>query len=189
MITPIKGLVIPWFFLQMDHDKYHRLILMRVRRIVGRLWWVVIHKRHQSGYKQKAMVWLGQYVDFKYMDLRDGSVVTLDAHCEKMLVCASKQDGSYLGPPEEPFGMIKKHGITEFYRNKPGHNTASVGWSQAQQKWYGWSHRAIHSFGVGYIVTKDADLVHNGDQTILGMRAGNLDECRMLAGRFAEAVS
>lgn len=30
----------------------------------------------------------------------------------------------------------------------------SVGWSEQNQKWYGWSHRAIYGFGIGSVVKK-----------------------------------
>ena len=34
-------------------------------------------------------------------------------------------------------------------------NPASIGWSEKEQKWYGWSHRAIYGFGVGEEMTRD----------------------------------
>ena len=33
---------------------------------------------------------------------------------------------------------------------------ASIGWSKEEQKWYGWSHRAIYGFGIGDSVTRDS---------------------------------
>ena len=33
---------------------------------------------------------------------------------------------------------------------------ASIGWSEEEKKWYGWSHRAIYGFGIGDMVTRDS---------------------------------
>lgn len=43
---------------------------------------------------------------------------------------------------------FNEHGIIPQLRDAK-HNTESIGFSQSEQKWYGWSHRAIYGFGVG----------------------------------------
>ncbi len=65
----------------------------------------------------------------------------------------SKVDGSYLtrvGLKEELKFLMDK-GITDQiqnYDNVKG-NSANIGFNPEEQKWYGWSHRAIFGFGVG----------------------------------------
>ncbi len=42
----------------------------------------------------------------------------------------------------------EQHGIVS-QKAKPGNSVHSVGLSEKEKKWYGWSHRAICGFGVG----------------------------------------
>jgi len=65
----------------------------------------------------------------------------------------SKIDSSYLTfiGLENDLNYLLKKGITEQiqnYNNEKG-NSANIGFNPAEQKWYGWSHRAIFGFGVG----------------------------------------
>ena len=66
-------------------------------------------------------------------------------------IYVSKFDGSYIGLPglldvKEPTDTIIKflaeHEVTEEL-------THGVGFSPKENKWYGWSHRAIHGFTIG----------------------------------------
>jgi len=60
----------------------------------------------------------------------------------------SKVDGSYLTRvgSENDLSYLLKKGITEQIQ---GGNTACIGFNPIEQKWYGWSHRAIFGFGIG----------------------------------------
>ena len=49
--------------------------------------------------------------------------------------------------------FLKKHGIQPQLRG-PDHNVPSIGFSEKEQKWYGWSHRAIYGFSIGYTVKR-----------------------------------
>lgn len=62
----------------------------------------------------------------------------------------SKIDGSYLthvGMADNLKFLLRK-GITEQIQSNNG-NTACIGFNPEEQKWYGWSHRAIFGFGIG----------------------------------------
>ena len=64
----------------------------------------------------------------------------------------SKIDGSYLTfvGLENDLNYLLKNGITEQiqnYNNEKG-NSANIGFNPIEQKWYGWSHRAIFGFGI-----------------------------------------
>jgi hypothetical protein len=69
----------------------------------------------------------------------------------------SKTDGSYVGlrgvTDEGENSMLEffiEHGISQLQNaNGNPENSASIGFSEAEQKWYGWSHRAIYGFGIG----------------------------------------
>lgn len=56
---------------------------------------------------------------------------------------------------------FEKHGIKPELR-KPHHNVPSIGFSEKEQKWYGWSHRAIYGFGIGSVVEK-GDCAYTAD--------------------------
>ena len=55
----------------------------------------------------------------------------------------------------------KEHGI-KLERINPGDNVPCIGFSTMEQKWYGWSHRAIYGFGIGSLV-KNGDCGYTAD--------------------------
>jgi hypothetical protein len=64
----------------------------------------------------------------------------------------SKVDGSFLTRVgmEEKLNFLLERGITEQIQDGYGEPTTScIGYNPIEQKWYGWSHRAIYGFGVG----------------------------------------
>lgn len=63
----------------------------------------------------------------------------------------SNTDGSYLTRVgmEEDLQFLLKRGITEQLQNWGGGKTTNIGFNPEEQKWYGWSHRAIFGFGIG----------------------------------------
>ena len=66
---------------------------------------------------------------------------------ETVLVSAySTIDGGYIGD-EDMAKMLAGRGIAPQKRTENG--TCSIGFNEAEQKWYGWSHRAIYGFGIG----------------------------------------
>lgn len=64
----------------------------------------------------------------------------------------SKIDGAYLTRVgmEEDLGFLLKMGITEQIQDGYENPTVcNLGFNPKEQKWYGWSHRAIFGFGIG----------------------------------------
>lgn len=64
----------------------------------------------------------------------------------------SKVDGSYLTRVgmENDLNFLLKRGITEQIQDGYGEpKTACLGFNPEEQKWYGWSHRAIFGYGIG----------------------------------------
>ena len=65
------------------------------------------------------------------------------------LIYYSKFDGSYITRVgmEDTITHLVKRGITEQLQH-------GIGFSPTEQKWYGWSHRAIYGFGIGSKVSR-----------------------------------
>lgn len=92
--------------------------------------------------------------------------------------------GQYIGDPKWAHRLIVQRGIKPEL-NKQSHCVCSIGFCEKEQKWYGWSHRAIFGFGIG-------DLVKEGDCTAsfgIGFEAKNLEDAKRMAVAFAESVS
>ena len=80
--------------------------------------------------------------------------------------------------------FFKKHDIK---KSKNIYSTP-IGFSEKEQKWYGWSHRAIHGFKVGD-KCKDGDLgVGDGYAFKAGDVLKTLDDCKQRAKDFAKSV-
>lgn len=73
--------------------------------------------------------------------------------------------------------FFAKHGISKVYNG-------SIGFSEKEQKWYGWSHRAIYGFGIGSKVKK-GDCGYKGK----AWTAKTLDDAKQMAKDFADAIS
>ena len=64
----------------------------------------------------------------------------------------SKVDGAYLTRVgmEKDLNFLLKRGITEQIQDGYGEpKTCCIGFNPIEQKWYGWSHRAIFGFSIG----------------------------------------
>lgn len=61
-----------------------------------------------------------------------------------------------------------------------------LGWSEKEQKWYGWSHRAIYGFKVGDKV-KEGDVA--AEYLDVGFEAKTTDDAKKIASAFARGVS
>jgi len=57
-------------------------------------------------------------------------------------------DGDYIGDSKWAYRLCKVRGIKP-EKLKSEHSICSVGFCDREQKWYGWSHRAIYGFGIG----------------------------------------
>lgn len=69
-----------------------------------------------------------------------------------MPVAVSKIDGSYIGEPDFA-EKLHEMGVAAQGRNGQD-QVASIGFCEREQKWYGWSHRAMFRFGIGSKVSK-----------------------------------
>lgn len=67
------------------------------------------------------------------------------------LIARSKIDNSYIGLPDFA-QQLEDRGIAP--QALPRNKVASIGFCEAENKWYGWSHRAMCGFGIGSKVSK-----------------------------------
>lgn len=68
--------------------------------------------------------------------------------------------GDYIGDTKFAYRLCKKWGIAP-EKIGPDHNICSIGFCEKDQKWFGWSHRALFGFGIGSKCKKgDCGFVH-----------------------------
>ena len=91
-------------------------------------------------------------------------------------------DGQYIGSPDDAKRLLDKGIAPEI--SKPDHKVCSIGFCDREQKWYGWSHRAIKGFGIG-----DTPEQLFPEKTVKGKPIQTLDEAKQAAIDFAESVS
>ena len=66
---------------------------------------------------------------------------------------AFNKDGVYIGSEEDAEDICDKLGISPIPA-KDGIDICTIGFCEKEQKWYGWSHRAMFGFGIGSEVTE-----------------------------------
>jgi hypothetical protein len=107
-----------------------------------------------------------------------------------LMQIAYTPEGYYIGNPKIAHNRYVKRGLSQLDKIKSTSRTCSLGFSAAEQKWYGWSHRAICGFGIG-----DRLFVERyGDDKTPFTRHGpmpitTLAEAKIAARRFAASVS
>ena len=80
----------------------------------------------------------------------------------------------------------KKTGLQKFKERhgiEPCGEGMGVGFSEKEQKYYGWSHRAIYGFGIGHTV-KEGHM----PTKYVGQTAKTLEDCKKFAKAFASEV-
>ena len=98
---------------------------------------------------------------------------------------ARTPSGDYIGGSKDAYYLCKKKGIAP-QKRAPSSGVCSIGFCEDEQKWYGWSHRAIFGFGVGSAVSK-GDCIAGAFP--IGFKAKSLADAKRMAEEFAESVS
>jgi len=126
------------------------------------------------------------------------NVITSKEHV--IVKSAYTPSGDYIGNNKDAYYLIVKRGIKPEKAN-PTHNVCSIGFCEREQKWYGWSHRAIFGFGVGSEV-KEGDCCASSGYTdeylaehpeddlslLVGFVAKDLIDAKRMAISFAASV-
>lgn len=120
---------------------------------------------------------------------------------EFVMKSAYTPDGAYIGDSRIAYFLCKKRGIKPEYRTEHS-SVCSIGFNEDEQKWYGWSHRAIFGYGIGDILEEGSSATTSGwtdeyleqhpeEDTSLpvGFTAKTLDDAKKMAEAFAESVS
>lgn len=166
-----------------------------------------LFRRYKAGYE----VWLEtSAVDFSAKVISHGA--DDDGEAEKLALAideagpqiitrkvARTPSGKYIGNPKIAHFLCKKKGIAP--ETLPGHEVCSIGFCAREQKWYGWSHRAIYGFGVGDVVSEGDCTAASGwteeyladhpeaDLSLpVGFKAESLADAKRMAIAFAESV-
>lgn len=119
----------------------------------------------------------------------------------KMVAAYASKGGHYIGTAKNAYFLCHQMSIRpEVYRDE--NNTCSIGFCKKEQKWYGWSHRAIYGFGVGDTIKEGDCAASSGyieeyinehpecDLSLpVGFTATTLDDARQMAIAFADSVS
>jgi len=109
-------------------------------------------------------------------------------------------EGNYIGTSNEAHYLVVKRGIKPELKTKDS-NVCSIGFCKKEQKWYGWSHRAIFGFGVGDVVREDSICAMSGyaeeylaeypeeDRSLpVGFTAKDLTDAKKMAIAFADSI-
>ena len=110
-------------------------------------------------------------------------------------------DGDYIGNSKTAHRLVVLKGIKP-EKVTPDASVCSIGYSEKNKLWYGWSHRAIYGFKTGDTVKEGSCCASSGwtDEYLadhpevdlrlpVGFQAKTLDDARRMAVAFAESVS
>lgn len=77
----------------------------------------------------------------------------IDGMPGEVLHSAVNAAGHYIGDEDTAKWLCEERGISPELAT-PSHRVCSIGFCETEQKWYGWSHRAMFGFGIGSTVSK-----------------------------------
>ena len=113
----------------------------------------------------------------------------------------SMVDNGYIGDEAWYKRLVIDRKLVLIQKSIKTQSVCSIGYSPEENKWYGWSHRAIHGFTIGDEVkkgdlTNDSGLVEEyriqhpeEDYSLpVGFKALTLNDAKRMAIAFAEAV-
>jgi len=140
---------------------------------------------------------MSEPIDKDMQELMD--VITSKDHV--IVKSAYTPTGDYLGNDRMAYFLCVKRGIKP-EKASPTHSVCSIGFCEGEQKWYGWSHRAICGFKIGDVV-EEGDCTNSSgwteeylrehpeeDRSLpVGYTAVDLDGAKRMAIAFAESVS
>lgn len=100
------------------------------------------------------------------------------------LVSAYTPSGDYIGDLELAHKLCYELGIVP-EKADPAHSICTIGYSERQGKWFGWSHRAMCGFGVGDTV-KEGDVI--ASQFPVDYVCESLSDAKTMAIVYADFV-
>lgn len=109
---------------------------------------------------------------------------------DRTMESAYTENDEYIGDKKDLEHYVTVLGLSRLQsthdRGDPvyGNKVVNVGFNEEEQKWYGWSHRAMRAFGVGDKFQKWYPL---GD--VVGDEIATLDEAFQAATAFSKSTS
>lgn len=100
-------------------------------------------------------------------------------------IAAYNLNGIYIGNENTAKVICKKNGIIP-EPAREGDSTCEVGFSVLNNKYYGWSHRAMAGFTIGDTVKKGYPAA---ESLPIGFTANTMADARKIAVAFADSVS
>ena len=100
-----------------------------------------------------------------------------------------------LGKKEDTVNFIYKHRLTNLMsikraKGEPlsehGCNAVSIGFSEKEQSWYGWTHRGFGRFYIGYEITKGSIMDTKDAKYKYPFKVETLDQAKELAIHIAD---
>lgn len=100
-----------------------------------------------------------------------------------------------LGKHEDNVNFIYKHRLTNLMSisramgkplSKTGCNAVSIGFSEKEQKWYGWTHRGHGAFGIGYEVKQGSIMDTKDARYPYPFKVETLEQAKELAIHIAD---
>lgn len=116
--------------------------------------------------------------------------VNTEGYKRKETECYAKDTGIYIGDLKTALFLCENKKLTKLQPSRIENTIATIGYSESEQKWYGWSHRAICGFGIG---DKVFDENFERDDTTPFVECGTeviqrLSQAKRAAINFAEYV-
>lgn len=143
----------------------------------------------------KETVFVRHYPGYFYCrQVMDDSDYGGDGRLE-MVNCYSDHNGQYMGNAKMARSLCIKRGIRQVQLSRngdlPAGNCCSVGFNSEEQKWYGWSHRAICGFGVGDMLFAERWMKSDTTPFVKcgKVKIETLSQAKLAARRFARYVS
>ena len=102
-----------------------------------------------------------------------------------------------LGKTESNVNFIYEHRLTNLMSinrakglplSETGCNAVSIGFSEKEQKWYGWTHRGYGAFGIGFEIVKGSVMDSEDAKYRYPFKVETLEQAKELAIHIAEAL-
>lgn len=161
-------------------------------------------RKYKVGYEVREEIHKTNFEAFPISncDENDEIIKYINEHRGEHVIVKSAYtpEGYYIGDTKRANFLIKKMNIKP--EIIPGNKVCSIGFCRKEQKWYGWSHRAICGFGIGSIAEEGdccttsgwtEDYLQQHPEELLkvipvGFRAKSLSDAKRMAIAFAESV-
>lgn len=165
---------------------------------------VLATRKYKAGYEVREELhnvgFKGELLSGEANKQTDAILEALNVDTTVLMKSAYTSLGDYIGSKKMAHFLCAKRGIKP-EKSCPSHNVCSIGFCGAEQKWYGWSHRAICGFGIGSVAKRGDCCATSGwveeyllehpeeDKSVpIGFEAKNLEDAKTMAIAFAESV-